>query len=159
MILKSPRFIPFMSNLTKFRANPDICVSHLSPAGTRKHPPCGLSVDKSREFRQALDHEVSRILTDQEMTQNGRSPSWSLVVHRQPSFSDESPLITQSFLAASKVDFTPSYFLHIGHWPKIDFKLSYLYILTQVYEPGFPQMGTKGNIRHEDIYWLKLKIL
>jgi len=74
--------------------------------GTRKHPPCGLSVDKSREFRQALDHEVSRILTDQEMTQNGRSPSWSLVVHRQPSFSDESPLITQSFLAASKYEQT-----------------------------------------------------
>ncbi|XP_012940513.2 uncharacterized protein LOC101851966 [Aplysia californica] len=70
--------------------------------GARKHPPCGLSYDKGREFKEKVDEEVIRLMTEDDINLHGKSPTWSLLVHREPTFSDESPLIAGNFMAASK---------------------------------------------------------
>ncbi|GFS12164.1 hypothetical protein ElyMa_001364800, partial [Elysia marginata] len=69
---------------------------------SKKHPPSHLSYDKGREFQQRLEEELSRIMEVEDLSKHGGSPSWSILVHNSPSYTDESPLITNNLLAASK---------------------------------------------------------
>ncbi|KAK3744309.1 hypothetical protein RRG08_030392 [Elysia crispata] len=70
--------------------------------GSKKHPPSHLSYDKGRQFQQRLEEELSRIMEVEDMSKHGGSPAWSILVHNSPSYTDESPLITNNLLAASK---------------------------------------------------------
>ncbi|GFO40059.1 hypothetical protein PoB_006656400 [Plakobranchus ocellatus] len=71
--------------------------------GSKKHPPSHLSYDKGRDFQHRLEEELSRMMDVEEMAKHGGSPSWSILVHNSPSYTDESPLITNNLLAASKL--------------------------------------------------------
>ncbi|XP_059161878.1 uncharacterized protein LOC131944972 [Physella acuta] len=72
--------------------------------GSKKFPPSLLSCEKGVEFQHSLVQEVQQILRDEAIYKCGPTPTWSLLVHKEPAYTDESPLMTNDFLAANKID-------------------------------------------------------
>ncbi|KAI8770465.1 hypothetical protein BgiBS90_028351 [Biomphalaria glabrata] len=77
--------------------------------GSRRHPLMYLSFDKGREFQEIIDQEVARVLDDEDFNRYGCTPSWSILLHKSPSYTDESVLMRNDLLAANKMEQSTSY--------------------------------------------------
>ncbi|KAH9494639.1 hypothetical protein Btru_020335 [Bulinus truncatus] len=77
--------------------------------GCRKHPLMYMSFDKGKDFEDFVDQEVARVLEEEELSRYGFTPSWSLLLHKHPSYTDESVLMRHELLAANKFQQSSSY--------------------------------------------------
>ncbi|CAL1532701.1 unnamed protein product [Lymnaea stagnalis] len=77
--------------------------------GMKRFPPSLFSYEKGEEFQERLQQEVTRVLEEEELSKYGSSPSWSILLHKGPAYSDESPLMTCGYLASNKNEQSGTY--------------------------------------------------
>ena len=72
-------------------------------SGSKKHPLSVYSFDKGRDYHRQLRDDLDRLEEEDVIGGVKGSPTWSLVAHRWPTHSGESPLLSHGFLSPSKV--------------------------------------------------------